>query len=134
MERRIGSWLCAGVIRLRKVGGWFHIQESEYAPTVVRDRRAKRSWTTVVIRGEHAMAAHHCIFRGAALHACGIRLTPTLKLMLKRVETRKKTVETPGGTYHVVGIGDLRVLVVKREGYWFARGIDINYAAQGRTL
>ncbi len=43
-----------------------------------------------------------------------------------KVQPRSRTV--------VVGIGNLRVLVVKREGYWFARGIDINYAAQGRTL
>lgn len=34
----------------------------------------------------------------------------------------------------VVGIGDLRVIVLNRDGFWFARGLDINYAAQGLTL
>jgi hypothetical protein len=34
----------------------------------------------------------------------------------------------------VVGVGDLRVIVLKRDGFWFARGLDINYAAQGLTL
>ena len=34
----------------------------------------------------------------------------------------------------VTGIGDLRVIVLNRDGFWFARGLDINYAAQGLTL
>jgi hypothetical protein len=44
------------------------------------------------------------------------------------------TIDTPDGSFHVVGIGHLRVIVLKREGFWFARGLDIDYAAQGTTL
>jgi hypothetical protein len=41
--------------------------------------------------------------------------------------------ETDGET-HLVGIGNLRVLVCKDGGAWFAQGLEIDYAANGRTL
>ena len=42
-------------------------------------------------------------------------------------------VDTQDGSNLIVGIGNLRVIVLKRDDFWFARGIDIDYAAQGRT-
>ena len=38
------------------------------------------------------------------------------------------------GTRHVVGIENLRVIIVKREDHWFAQGLDIDYAAEGRDI
>lgn len=35
---------------------------------------------------------------------------------------------------HVVGISDLRVMLVEDDGSWFAQGMDIDYAAQGSTI
>jgi hypothetical protein len=38
-----------------------------------------------------------------------------------------------GGT-NIVGIGNLRVVIVENEGTWFAQGLEIDYAVQGRSL
>jgi predicted RNase H-like HicB family nuclease len=38
------------------------------------------------------------------------------------------------GAHHVVGFGNLRVVIVADEGSWFAQGLDIDYAAQGETI
>jgi hypothetical protein len=38
------------------------------------------------------------------------------------------------GSGHLVGIGNLRVLLLKDEGSWFAQGLDIDYFAQGSSL
>jgi hypothetical protein len=35
---------------------------------------------------------------------------------------------------NIVGIGNLRVVIVEDEGSWFAQGLEIDYAAQGKTL
>jgi hypothetical protein len=51
----------------------------------------------------------------------------------KELKTFHKAIDTPSGSDHVVGIGDLRVIVLKRDEFWFARGLDIDYAAQGQT-
>jgi hypothetical protein len=50
-----------------------------------------------------------------------------------RSTTFHKAIDTPDGSRHVVGIGSLRVIVLKQDDFWFARGLDIDYAAQGRT-
>ena len=34
----------------------------------------------------------------------------------------------------VVGIGNLRVLITVEDGFWFAQGLEIDYAAQGSSL
>ena len=38
-----------------------------------------------------------------------------------------------GGT-HAAGIGNLRVVLVPDENFWFAQGLEIDYAAQGDSL
>ena len=35
---------------------------------------------------------------------------------------------------HVVGIGNLRVIIVPDGDFWFAQGLEIDYAAQGSTV
>ena len=35
---------------------------------------------------------------------------------------------------HVVGIGDLRVILIPDGDFWFAQGLEIDYAAQGDTV
>lgn len=41
---------------------------------------------------------------------------------------------TNDGLKAVVGIGNLRVLLLNDDGSWFAQGLEIDYAAQGATL
>jgi hypothetical protein len=36
--------------------------------------------------------------------------------------------------HHVVGLGNLRVVIVPDDGSWFAQGLDIDYAAQGEDI
>ena len=35
---------------------------------------------------------------------------------------------------HIVGIGNLRVYIVKDGDYWCAQGLEIDYLAQGKTI
>lgn len=37
------------------------------------------------------------------------------------------------GDKHVVGIGNLRVVIVPDEEFWFAQGLEIDYAVQGNS-
>jgi hypothetical protein len=38
------------------------------------------------------------------------------------------------GETHIVGIGNLRVVICPDEGGWFAQGLEIDYAAGGSTI
>jgi hypothetical protein len=42
--------------------------------------------------------------------------------------------KTEDGNKHVVGIGNLRVVLVPEGNAWFAQGLEIDYAAQGKTV
>ena len=35
---------------------------------------------------------------------------------------------------HIVGIGNLRVLLIAEEGAWYAQGLEIDYIAQGESV
>ena len=35
---------------------------------------------------------------------------------------------------HIVGIGDLRVVLVQEGNYWYAQGLEIDYVAQGPSI
>ena len=35
---------------------------------------------------------------------------------------------------HLVGIGDLRVLLIEDHGSWYAQGLELDYVAQGATM
>ena len=35
---------------------------------------------------------------------------------------------------HVVGIGDLRVILIEEGGSWYAQGLEIDYVAQGSSI
>jgi hypothetical protein len=41
---------------------------------------------------------------------------------------------TKDGKISVVGIGNLRVVIIKDDDLWFAQGLEIDYAAQGQTI
>jgi len=41
--------------------------------------------------------------------------------------------QAKGGTAHVVGIGNLRVMITRDDGSWFAHALEIDYAAQGSS-
>ena len=36
--------------------------------------------------------------------------------------------------HHIVGIGNLRVHIVRDGDYWCAQGLEIDYVAQGKTI
>ncbi len=38
------------------------------------------------------------------------------------------------GETHIVGIGNLRVIICPDESGWFAQGLEIDYAAGGKTI
>lgn len=38
------------------------------------------------------------------------------------------------GIHHMVGIGDLRVVICPDGDFWFAQGLEIDYAAQGKSF
>lgn len=42
--------------------------------------------------------------------------------------------EHKDGVHHVVGLGNIRVLLLPDGPAWFAQGLEIDYAAQGETL
>jgi hypothetical protein len=42
--------------------------------------------------------------------------------------------EHKDGEHHVVGLGNIRVLLLPDGSGWFAQGLEIDYAAQGETL
>jgi hypothetical protein len=58
----------------------------------------------------------------------------------KKKHSRKKTpVHTTAfhaadGDEHVVGIGNLRVMLCNDDGSWFAQGLEIDYFAQGSSV
>lgn len=43
-------------------------------------------------------------------------------------------VHVAGGEHHVVGIGNLRVLIAPDGKYWTAQGLEIDYIAQGESI
>jgi hypothetical protein len=42
--------------------------------------------------------------------------------------------QTEDGSMHVVGIGNLRVLITNDDGSWFAQGLEIDYGTEGDTI
>ncbi len=43
-------------------------------------------------------------------------------------------VKDEAGKGHVVGIGNLRVVIIPDGNFWFAQGLEIDYAAQGASV
>jgi hypothetical protein len=41
--------------------------------------------------------------------------------------------QSSDGSHHVVGIGNLRVVIVPDGDFWFAQGLEIDYAVQGSS-
>jgi hypothetical protein len=63
--------------------------------------------------------------------------------MAKKTAKTKKTNRKPAhaiamhaenGDHHVVGLGNIRVIIVPDESDFFAQGLEIDYAAQGKTV
>ena len=44
------------------------------------------------------------------------------------------TIHIKDGDNHLVGIGNLKVVIVQDGNSWFAQGLDIDYAAEGKNL
>lgn len=48
--------------------------------------------------------------------------------------SKAEAVHLTDGDTHIVGIGDLRVIICKDGNGWFAQGLEIDYAAGGKTI
>ena len=58
---------------------------------------------------------------------------------VKKVKKAKRPavafhVKDGAGKGHVVGIGNLRVVIIRDDNFWFAQGLEIDYAAQGTSV
>lgn len=59
--------------------------------------------------------------------------------MAKKKKTNPKAATTAfhgmslDGSHHVVGIGNLRVVIIPDGDFWFAQGLEIDYAIQGSS-
>jgi len=49
-------------------------------------------------------------------------------------QTDYKAIHFKDGETHLVGIGNLKVVLVEDEGSWFAQGLEIDYAAESNTV
>jgi hypothetical protein len=55
--------------------------------------------------------------------------------MTAAVQISKKKKGESAGSTHVVGVGDLKVMIVcDRDNEWYAQGLEIDYLAQGTSL
>lgn len=67
---------------------------------------------------------------------------PAKALSKKKAKIKKKSPphtmafhgKTTNGMHHVVGIGNLRVVLVPDGQHWFAQGLEIDYSAQGDDI
>jgi hypothetical protein len=50
------------------------------------------------------------------------------------LETTVFHAEHHDGIHHIVGIGNIRVLLIPEGSGWFAQGLEIDYAVQGDSL
>ena len=58
----------------------------------------------------------------------------TKKPPAKSVAAMAIHLKAKDGENHVVGIGNLRVVIVPDGPFWFAQGLEIDYAVQGNTI
>ncbi len=63
-----------------------------------------------------------------------IKKKKTSKVQGKDKQATAIHISTEDGAQHVVGIGDLRVMLLKTETYWYAQGMEIDYAVQGNSV
>ena len=60
---------------------------------------------------------------------------PAVVVRTARTKSGAVAVHANDGENHVVGIGDLRVMIVQEDdGSWFAHGLEIDFAEQGSSL
>jgi hypothetical protein len=59
---------------------------------------------------------------------------PTKKRAKAQVTATAVHAEHKDGIHHLVGLGNIRVLLVPDGDGWFAQGLEIDYAAQGDSL
>ena len=54
--------------------------------------------------------------------------------MKDQVKTNATALHVKHGTNHLVGIGNLKVVIVQDGNSWFAKGLEIDYASEGTSL
>jgi hypothetical protein len=65
----------------------------------------------------------------------GVRSKQKVAVHTARTKSGAIAVHAKAGEHHVVGIGDLRVMIVREDdGCWFAHGLEIDFAEQGTSL
>jgi hypothetical protein len=60
-------------------------------------------------------------------------------MIVQRKKSKKRPAEAvhakhQDGVHHLVGIGNLRVFIVRDGQFWFAQGLEIDYAVQGGSV
>jgi len=56
------------------------------------------------------------------------------KKTYKANKTDAEAIHLSHGKHHVVGIGNLRVFILPDGPFWYAQGLEIDYAAQGDSI
>jgi hypothetical protein len=56
------------------------------------------------------------------------------ELKTKSTKSGAVAIHDKDGENHLVGIGNLRVIVCEEDGIWFAQGLEVDYAADGNSL
>lgn len=56
------------------------------------------------------------------------------KVNIKTTPTKAISVHVEHGKSHIVGIGNLKVVLIEDAGSWFAQGLEIDYASEGSTI
>ena len=54
--------------------------------------------------------------------------------MKQKAQRGAMAIHRSKGDKHIVGIGNLRVIICEEDGLWFAQGLEIDYAASGNSL
>jgi hypothetical protein len=63
-----------------------------------------------------------------------VKSTKTTIAKARGAGSKALAVHKTDGETHLVGIGSLRVLICKDGNTWFAQGLEIDYAASGKTI
>jgi len=62
------------------------------------------------------------------------KIAPQQKGKIAKKTQSTTAIHGTDGETHIVGIGNLRVVICPDEGGWFAQGLEIDYAAGGATI
>jgi hypothetical protein len=68
------------------------------------------------------------------MSAGGEKIVKKSKKIAKTKPKQAMAIHKTDGSTHIVGIGNLRVIICQDGDSWFAQGLEIDYAANGHSL